>query len=40
MNPHDAPRLVGNNNEQVVIEPDDVGQQNDASDGHTATYAC
>ena len=30
MNPEDAPRLAGN----VVIEPDDVGQQNDAPKQH------
>ena len=29
MNPRDAPRLAGNNNEPVFIEPHDVGQQND-----------
>ena len=29
MNPRDGPSLAGNNN-----EPDDVGQQNDALDGH------
>ena len=34
MNPQDAPCLAGNNNEPVVIELDDVGQQIDAPDGH------
>ena len=38
MNPEDAPRLAGNNNEPVVIEPHDAGQQNDTL--HTVTYAC
>ena len=34
INPQDAPHLAGNNNEPMVIQPDDVGQQNDAPDGH------
>ena len=34
MNSRDAPRLVGKDNELVFIEPNDVGQQNDALDGH------
>ena len=34
MNPWDAPRLVGNNIELVVIEIDIVGQQNDTPNGY------
>ena len=34
MNPQDAPHLAGNENEPVLFEPDDVGQQNDVPDGH------
>ena len=34
MNIQDAPHLVGNDNVPVVMEPNDVGSQNDAHDGH------
>ena len=31
---HDAPQMIGYDNEPVLIEPDDVGQQNEAFEGN------
>ncbi|MCO5614561.1 hypothetical protein L7F22_068844 [Adiantum nelumboides] len=33
-NPHDAPHMAENDDEPVVFEPDDVGQQIEALEGH------